>query len=229
MATSINQISPSLNIINRLEQEKSKQDEKLATGLRINSASDDPAGLQIATRLTTELNTAQQLTNNSQDKVNLNNIQSGRITAINQDLQRANELSIQAGNPLNDNTIIQRELTQLTEQINTVASEVLGTNSFVSGLDAADPATSQQVIADASDIINNLATTNGAESNALTNQISSYQTQISTTSSSRSQVQDTDVALATAEQQQNALLLQSAIIEKKDEEARKGLLINQLI
>lgn len=229
MASSINQISPSLNIINRLEQDKSKQDEKLATGLRINNASDDPAGLQVATRLTTELNAAQQLTNNSQDQVNLNNIQSGRIAAINEGLLRANELSIQAGNPLNDNTVIQRELTQLSEQINIVASEVLGTDSFVSGLDAADPAASQQVIADASDILNNLATIGGAESNALTSQISSYQTQISSTSSSRSQVQDTDFALATAEQQQNALLLQSAIIEKKDEEARKGLLINQLI
>ena len=70
MAMSIKQASPALNTINRLAQDKAKEDEKLASGLRINGASDDPAGLQIASRLTAELNSAQQLSNNSQDQIN---------------------------------------------------------------------------------------------------------------------------------------------------------------
>lgn len=229
MALSINQVSPSLNTINRIEKEKEKEEEKLASGLRINSAADDPAGLQIASRLTAELNAAQQLSYNSQDNINQNNIQSGRLNAINEGLQRANELSIQAANPLSDNSAIQSELDQLSEQINTVASEVFGTNNFISGLDATNPATSQQAIADANDSVNNLATVSGAESNALSSQVSSYQTQVINTTSARSSIQDTDFSSTTAQQQQTELLLQSAVIAKKDEEERKGLLINKLV
>tara|TARA_R110000787_G_scaffold85234_2_gene182003 strand:+ start:319 stop:1008 length:690 start_codon:yes stop_codon:yes gene_type:complete len=229
MTSSINQVLPSLNTINRLEKDKDKEQEKLASGLRINSAADDPAGLQIASRLTAERNGAQQLSYNSQDKINQNNIQSGRLSAINEGLQRANELSIQAANPLSDNSAIQSELNQLSEQINTVASEVFGTNNFISGLDATAPAASQQAIADANDSVNNLATMSGAESNALSNQVSSYQTQVINTTSARSRIQDTDFSSTTAQQQKNELLLQSAVTSKKDEETRKGLLINQLI
>lgn len=229
MAMSIKQASPALNTINRLAQDKAKEDEKLASGLRINGASDDPAGLQIASRLTAELNSAQQLSNNSQDQINQTSIQSGRLTAINEGLQRANELSIQAANPLNDNNAIQNELTQLSEQINTVANEVFGSNNFISGLSASDPATSQQLISNASDVINQVATTSGAASNALSSQVNSYQTQVINTTSARSQIADTDFSSATAEQQQTEILLQSAVIAKKDDEARKGLLINQIV
>ncbi len=229
MALSINQVSPTLNTINRLEQDKAKEDEKLASGLRINSASDDPAGLQIASRLTAELNSAQQLGNNSQDQINQNSIQSGRLNAINEGLQRANELSIQAANPLSDSNAIQSELNQLSEQINTVANEVFGSNNFISGLSASDPAASQQIISNANDAINELNTASGAESNALASQVNSYQTQVVSTTSSRSQIADTDFSSVTAEQQQTEILLQSAVIAKKDDEARKGLLINQIV
>jgi len=229
MALSIKQASPALNTINRLAQDKAKEDEKLASGLRINGASDDPAGLQITSRLTAELNSAQQLSNNSQDKINQTNIQSGRLTAINEGLQRANELSIQAGNPLSDNNAIQSELNQLSEQINTVANEVFGSNNFISGLSASDPATSQQLISSASDVINQVATTSGAANNALSSQVNSYQTQVINTTSARSQIADTDFSSATAEQQQTEILLQSAVIAKKDDDARKGLLINQIV
>ncbi len=229
MELSVNQASASLSILQRLEQEKEKDEEKLASGKRINSAADDPAGLQIASRLTSEINSSQQLSINARDQINQNNVQAGGVNAINESLQRANELSVQSGNPLNDSAAIQGELDQLTEQINTIASETLGINNFVSGLDANNPATSQQAIASASETLSETATSIGVESNALSSQAATYEAQVVNISASRSRIEDTDIAETSAEQQQNAILIQSAIISKKDEESRKGLLINQIV
>jgi flagellin len=229
MELSVNQASASLSILQRLEQEKENDEEKLASGKRINSAADDPAGLQIASRLTSEINSSQQLSINARDQINQNNVQAGGVNAINESLQRANELSVQSGNPLNDSAAIQGELDQLTEQINTIASETLGIDNFVSGLDANDPATSQQAIASASETLSETATSIGVESNALSSQAATYEAQVVNISASRSRIEDTDIAETSAEQQQNAILIQSAIISKKDEESRKGLLINQIV
>jgi flagellin len=221
--------SSSLSTINRLEQEKREEEEQLASGRRINNAADDPAGLQISSRLSTEINSAQQSSVNAQDQINQNNIQSGSLSAINEGLQRANELSVQSGSPLSDTDAIQGELDQISEQINTVANEVFGVEDFITGLDASDPAATQQILAESSVLLSETATAIGAQSNALSNQVSTYETSVVNLSASRSRIADTDFASTTNEQQQAALLLQSAVVNKKDEEARKGLLINAVV
>ncbi len=142
---------------------------------------------------------------------------------------RAEELSIQSGNPLYDDSAIQGELDQITEQINTVASTVLGQNNFISGLDASDPTNTQAILKDTSTVVNESASALGAESNALASQVATYQTSIINTSESRSRIEDTDYAASTSKQAQNEVLLQSAILIKKDEEERKGLLFNKLV
>lgn len=227
--SSINQISPTLSIIDRLTKEREEQAEKLASAKRINSAADDAAGLQIANRLTSQINQNQQLSINAQDQININNTQSAGLSAINDSLQRANVLSVQSGNPLNDSAAIQNELDQLTEQINTIASDVLGQDNFVSGLDATDPAATQAALETAVATVSDSSVSLGASSNTLDSQISTYETSVVNVSASRSRIQDTDYAEITAEQQKTEILLQAAIINKKDEESRKGLLINHLI
>jgi len=229
MNLSINQPYSALNSIDRLNKEREEQDEKLASGKRINSAADDAAGLQIANRLTAQANGYQQLSYNAQDQVNINNVQEAGLSAIDESLQRANELSIQSGNPLYDSSAIQGEFDQITEQINTIANEVLGDPSFISDLDASDPATTQAALEDAQASVNDSASSLGAQSNALNSQSSTYETTRININESRSRIEDTDFASATAEKEKLSVLLQSAIINKKDEEARKGLLINQLI
>jgi len=229
MNVSINKPPSSLSVIERLEKEREEQQEKLASGRRINSAADDPAGLQISERLTSQINGNAQLSVNTQDQINTNNVQSGQLSSISESLQRANVLSIQSGSPLSDNDAIQGELDQLTEQINTIAGEVLGDSNFISGLDASDPAATQATLETAFETINQTATDLGAESNALDSQVSTYETTRVNLSESRSRIQDTDVAKTSAEAQQTNVLLQSAIIAKKDEDSRKGLLINQIV
>lgn len=229
MNVSINQSSSSLSFIERLTKEREDKAEKLASGKRINSAADDPAGLQIANRLTSQVNEYQQLSVNSQDQVNVNNVQSSQLSSISDGLQRAKELSVQSGSPLNDSSAIQGELDQLTEQINTIAGEVLDDPNFLAGLDAKDPNTAQAAIDTAFETLNVTASSLGAETNALESQISTYETSRVNVSESRSRVEDTDFAETTSEQQKLDTLLQATIITKKDNEARKGLLINQLI
>jgi len=229
MTLSINQASPSSSIIDRLEQRREEQDERLASGRRINGADDDAAGLQIASRLTAQENQLAQQSVNAQDQINTNNLQSAQLSSIGEGLQRANVLSIQSGNPLSDNNAVQGELDQLTEQINTIASEALGVGGFISGLDASDPAATQAAIDTAFASISELATASGAQSNALEGQVATYETSRVNVSQSRSAIQDANIASTTAEQQQVGTLLQAAVINKQDEEARKGLLVDKLV
>ena len=171
----------------------------------------------------------QQLSFNAQDQVNLNSIQTGALSSINEGLERANQLSIQAGNPLYDSDVIQGELNQITEEINTIASNVLGQDDYISALDASDPTATQTIIQDTATTVNDAASSLGAESNALESQITNYETSVVTVSASRSRIEDTDYAAQTSEQQKTELLLQATIINKKNSEERKGLMFDKLI
>lgn len=229
MNISVNTTSPTLSSINQVKKEKEEQDEKLASGLRINSASDDAAGLQISSRLTSQINAYEQLSSNTQDAINVNNVEEAQLSAIGEGLQRANVLSIQSGSSLNDPNAIQGELDQITEQINTIAKEAFGQDDFLTGLNASDPIATQEAIAEAYQAVSDSTAALGAESNALTSQSGTYDTTRVNVSQARSQISDTDYAQTTSEQTQTETLLQSALVNKQDEEARKGVIINQLV
>lgn len=229
MDLSVNQTSSTLSFIEQRTKDREEEAEKISSAKRINDAADDAAGLQITNRLTAEINQSQQLSINAQDQINTNNTQSGGLSAINESLQRANVLSVQSGNSLNDSDAIQSEFDEITEQVNTLASEYLGQDNFLSGLDANDPTSSQALLEEAFTEINNSASYLGAESNALASQVSTYETSVVNVSASRSQIEDTDFAKVSAEQQETEVLIQSAITNKKDEESRKGLLVNQVV
>jgi flagellin len=226
---SINQPPVNLSFIDKLSHQREEQAEKLASGKRINKAADDAAGLQIANRLTSEINQNKQLSFNAQDQVNINNVETGALSAINESLFRAQELSIQSGNPIYNTDAIQGELNQITEQINTIASDVLGQDDFISGLDASDPATTQVILQDTATLVNDSASALGAETNALISQVATYQTSVINVSDSRSRVEDTDYASASGEQAKNEILLQSAILIQKKDQEHKGLLFNKLV
>ena len=229
MAISINAPSSSLSFIEKQAQEREEKDEKLASGKKINSAADDAAGLQIASRLTAQINGYSQLSSNAQDSINVNNVQSSQLSSIDESLQRANVLSVQSGSPLGDNDAIQGELDQLTEEINTLASEALGQDNFIIGLDASDPSATQALIDDAFNTINESNSINGANTNALSSQVSTYEATVVNVSSARSRIEDTDYGKTSSEKEQLSTLLQAAVISKRDEDSRKGLLVNQMV
>lgn len=99
--------------------------ERLSTGKRINSAADDAAGVAIASRLSSEIRGTNQAIRNAQDGQALINTAEGAHKEIENILQRMRELAVQAANDTNDSTDranLSAEMTQLTEEIDRIAS-----------------------------------------------------------------------------------------------------------
>ncbi|MFC1586268.1 flagellin [Fibrobacterota bacterium] len=99
--------------------------EKLSTGMRINRASDDAAGLSISEELRTQVRGTHQAIRNVQDGKGLFQIQEGTLHEVNGLLQRIRELCIQASNDTlteTERTYLHQEATALTTEIDRLAS-----------------------------------------------------------------------------------------------------------
>lgn len=104
--------------------------QRLSSGKRINSASDDSAGLQIANRLSTSINAGSQVSRNLNDGISYGQIAEGGLGQISDALQRMRVLSIQAQNGINsgnDRQALDKEFQQLKSQIDAIA---FGTDAF---------------------------------------------------------------------------------------------------
>jgi flagellin len=100
--------------------------QRLSSGLRINSAKDDAAGLAISARMTSQINGLNQASRNANDGISLAQTAEGGLQSVTESLQRMRELSVQASNATNtatDRAALQQEVDQLVQQINTVASQ----------------------------------------------------------------------------------------------------------
>ncbi|MCB1935359.1 MAG: flagellin [Nitrosomonas sp.] len=100
--------------------------ERLSSGLRINSAKDDAAGLAISERMTSQIRGLNQAVRNANDGISLAQTAEGALGEIGNNLQRIRELSIQSANATNsasDRAALQAEVTQLTSEITRVASQ----------------------------------------------------------------------------------------------------------
>ena len=100
--------------------------ERLSTGLRINSAKDDAAGLAITNRMTSQIRGYAVAIRNSNDGISMAQTAEGAMGQVTNMLQRMRELSVQSANgSLNtsDRESIQQEVTQLKAEIDNVASK----------------------------------------------------------------------------------------------------------
>ena len=98
---------------------------RLSTGLRINSAKDDAAGLQISDRLTSQINGLNQGNRNANDAIALTQTVEGAMDEMTTMLQRVRTLSVQAANGTNtttDRASIQAEVSALSKEISRIAS-----------------------------------------------------------------------------------------------------------
>lgn len=98
--------------------------QRLSSGLRINSAKDDAAGLQISNRLTNQINGLQQGNRNANDGIALCQTMEGALDETTSMLQRIRTLAIQAANGTNttvDRIAIQQEISQLSAEITRIA------------------------------------------------------------------------------------------------------------
>lgn len=100
--------------------------ERLSSGLRINSAKDDAAGLAISERMTSQVRGLNQAARNANDGISMSQTAESALSEMGNNLQRIRELSVQASNASNtasDRAALQAEVTQLTAEIQRVATQ----------------------------------------------------------------------------------------------------------
>ncbi len=100
--------------------------QRLSSGLRINSAKDDAAGLAISTRMTSQVRGLNMAARNANDGISLAQTAEGALKESGNILQRMRELSVQAANDTNsssDRASIQTEVAQLQAELNRIADQ----------------------------------------------------------------------------------------------------------
>ena len=125
----INTNIASLNAQRNLNASQSQANtalERLSSGLRINSAKDDAAGLAISERFQSQISGLNQAQRNANDGISLAQTAEGAMDEITNNLQRIRELSVQAANATNsisDRQALNQEVQQRVEEINRIASQ----------------------------------------------------------------------------------------------------------
>ena len=123
MAQSINTNMPSLNAqrnLNTSQTSLATSMQRLSSGLRVNSAKDDAAGLAIAERMNTQIRGMNVAVRNANDAISFAQTAEGSLSKIGDNLQRMRELAVQSRNATNsegDRSNLQKEFTQLQEEI----------------------------------------------------------------------------------------------------------------
>ncbi|MCL2146426.1 MAG: flagellin [Synergistaceae bacterium] len=124
----INHNIPALNTYNRLTANylgMSRSLEKLASGLRINKAADDAAGLAISEKMRSQIRGLDQAVRNAQDGISLIQTAEGALSETHSILQRMRELAVQAANDTytsEDRLAIQAEISQLILEVDRIAA-----------------------------------------------------------------------------------------------------------
>lgn len=153
MASVINTNVASLNSQRNLSTSQASLNtsiQRLSSGLRINSAKDDAAGLAISDRMNSQIKGMTQATRNANDGVSMAQTAEGALSSSGDILQRVRELAVQSSNSSNsasDRKALQTEVTQLTSELNRIANTTefngqklmdgsLGTANFQVGANA---------------------------------------------------------------------------------------------
>ncbi|MBF0621512.1 MAG: flagellin FliC [Magnetococcales bacterium] len=129
MSLSINSNITSLSARRNLSNATSslgKTFARLSSGLRVNSAADDAAGLSIASKMTAQIRGANQAVRNTNDAISLIQVADGALEETTSALQRMRELSVQAASDTlttSDRSDLQTELHQLISEINRISAD----------------------------------------------------------------------------------------------------------
>lgn len=122
--TNVSSLNAQLNL-SKSQSSLATSLQRLSTGLRINSAKDDAAGLAISSRMTAQVNGLNQAARNANDGISMAQTAEGGLSTAGDLLQRMRELAVQAANGTNsasDRASIQSEVSQLQQEMNRVAN-----------------------------------------------------------------------------------------------------------
>ena len=129
MAQTINTNIASLNAQRNLNSSQSALNtslQRLSSGLRINSAKDDAAGLAISERMTTQIRGLNQAARNANDGISLAQTAEGALSEVTNNLQRIRELAVQSANATNstsDRLALDAEVQTLIAEIGRIATD----------------------------------------------------------------------------------------------------------
>ena len=127
MAISVNTNVASLNAQCNLTKSSNNLQtsmERLSSGMRINSAKDDAAGLQISNRLTSQINGLAVAQRNANDGISIAQTAEGAMSASTDILQRMRDLALQSANGSNsseDRAVLQKEITALQDELTRIS------------------------------------------------------------------------------------------------------------
>jgi len=127
MALTINTNIPSLNAqrnLGKSQNDLNQSMERLSSGLRINSAKDDAAGLAISDRMTSQIRGMNQAARNANDGISMAQTAEGALQEGTNILQRMRELAVQSANDTNsasDRSSLNEEIIQLKAEIDRIA------------------------------------------------------------------------------------------------------------
>jgi flagellin len=121
------------NAMTRNERIMGSTMERLSTGVRINSAKDDAAGLAISSKMTSQIRGLNQAVRNANDAISMIQVAEGAMKGMSDMLQRMRELAVQSisdSNTANDRTALDSEFEQLKAEIERIADNTQwnGTN-----------------------------------------------------------------------------------------------------
>ena len=123
--TNINSLTAQRNL-NASQASLATSIQRLSSGLRVNSAKDDAAGLAIAERLNTQIRGLNVASRNANDGISLAQVAEGALGKVGESLQRIRELAVQSSNATNsatDRAALQAEVAQLSDEVNRVAKQ----------------------------------------------------------------------------------------------------------
>ena len=113
------------NALQKAQDALSSSIQRLSSGYKINRAADDAAGLSISEKMRSQIRGLNKASDNAQDGISLIQVAEGALNETHSILQRMNELATQAANDTNTSTdrgAIQKEIDQLTEEIDRIRS-----------------------------------------------------------------------------------------------------------
>ena len=142
MPLTINTNIPSLNAqrnLNASQGSLATSMQRLSSGLRVNSAKDDAAGLAIAERMNAQVRGMNVAVRNANDGISMSQTAEGALSQVSNSLQRMRELAVQARNSTNsssDKDSLNKEFTQLQAEINRVLGGTTFNGKHILGADA---------------------------------------------------------------------------------------------
>ncbi len=163
--------------LNRNQSSLGKLVQQLSSGLRVNTASDDPSGLAIAVNLQNQATGFDTANLNVQDATNAANVADGALQTVTDILQRIRSLAIEAANTITsstDRSALQDEVTQLLQEVNQISSNTnFNGQALLDGSHAGfQPATNAAAVVTSNAQIGAFNSTAGVQSSALVTSVS---------------------------------------------------------